>query len=260
VSDLEYGVVDGVGTIVLNRPERSNAFTMKMIDEWADILVSARIDAAVHVLVVRGAGDTAFCSGADLEQHYDQGPTPLRRKQNLDRIHRIPLALRELDKPVIAGINGVAIGAGMDMALMCDIRVMARSARMSEGYIRAGMVPADGACYYLPRLVGTAKALELLLTGDFIDPMEALRLGLVNQVVDDKQLADTLTGLARRIADASPLAVRATKRMTYESAEADLRTALDLASSHLAVIASTDDAREALAAFRAKRPPRFTAR
>jgi enoyl-CoA hydratase/carnithine racemase len=258
VADLEYTVADGIGTILLNRPHRKNAFTLDMIDVWAQALRDARTDQDVRVVVLTGAGD-AFCSGVDLDRREDAGaPTPLQRKEHLtERIHRIAYAMEDLDKPVIAGINGVAVGAGMDMALMCDMRIMARSARLSEGYVRVGLVPGDGGCYYLPRLVGTAKALELLLTGDFIDAEEAGRLGIANHVVDDADLAGAVTTLARKIADGPPVAIRTIKRAVYQSARSDLRTALDLISSHMAVVTSTDDSAEALAAFREKRPGRF---
>jgi enoyl-CoA hydratase/carnithine racemase len=259
MGDLEYSVQDGIGTILLNRPHRKNGFTPEMADQWAQILVDARTDPEVRVVVLTGVGD-AFCSGVDLDRRYDSAPaTPQRRKELLsDRIHRIPLALEDLDKPVIAGINGVAVGAGMDMALMCDMRIMARSARLSEGYIRLGMVPGDGGCYYLPRLVGTAKALELLLTGDYIDAAEAERLGIVNTVVDDADLPAAVNSLARKIADGPPVAIRMIKRAVYQSMRSDLRTSLDLISSHSGVIGSMDDSAEAMAAFRDKRPPNYT--
>ncbi|MCU1649231.1 MAG: enoyl-CoA hydratase/isomerase family protein [Pseudonocardia sp.] len=258
MADLEYTVADGIGTILLNRPHRKNAFTLNMIDTWARALRDARTDPDVRVVVLTGAGD-AFCSGVDLDRRQDATPaTPLERKENLtERIHRIPFALEDLDKPVIAAINGVAVGAGMDMALMCDMRIMARSARLSEGYVRVGLVPGDGGCYYLPRLVGTAKALELLLTGDFIDAEEAGRLGIANHVVDDADLAGAVDTLARKIADGPPVAIRTIKRAVYQSARSDLRTALDLISSHMAVVTSTEDSAEALAAFREKRPANF---
>jgi enoyl-CoA hydratase/carnithine racemase len=257
MADLEYTVADGIGTILLNRPYRKNAFTAEMIDQWARILVEARTDPDVRVIVLTGAGD-AFCSGVDLSSMNGERPSPLQRKEHLtDHIHRIPYALEDLDKPVIAAINGVAVGAGMDMALMCDMRIIARSARLSEGYIRVGLVPGDGGCYYLPRLVGQAKALELLLTGDFIDAEEAARLGIANHVVDDDDLPAATTRLARKLADAPPVAVRTIKRAVYQSARADLRTALDLISSHMSVVTSTQDSAEALAAFREKRPGRY---
>lgn len=261
MADLEYTVADGIGTILLNRPHRKNAFTLDMIDTWSEALRDARTDPDVRVVVLTGAGD-AFCSGVDLDRRQDAtGATPLERKENLtERIHRVPLALEDLDKPVIAAVNGVAVGAGMDMALMCDMRIMARSARLSEGYVRVGLVPGDGGCYYLPRLVGTAKALELLLTGDFIDAEEAGRLGIANHVVDDADLAGAVGTLARKIADGPPVAIRTIKRAVYQSARSDLRTALDLISSHMAVVTSTQDSAEALAAFREKRPAHFLGR
>jgi len=257
MADLEYTVADGIGTILLNRPHRKNAFTIEMIDQWARILVEARTDPDVRVIVLTGAGD-AFCSGVDLSSMDGERPSPLQRKEHLtDHIHRIPYALEDLDKPVIAAINGAAVGAGMDMALMCDMRIIARSARLSEGYIRVGLVPGDGGCYYLPRLVGQAKALELLLTGDFIGADEAARIGIANHVVDDDDLIAATTRLARKLADAPPVAVRTIKRAVYQSARADLRTALDLISSHMSVVTSTQDSAEALAAFREKRPGRY---
>ena len=202
MADLEYSVADGIGTIRLNRPERKNAFTLDMVDRWAAVLGEARADPEVRVLILTGTGD-AFCSGVDLERRNEGRPaTPLARKQVLsDQVHRIALAMEDLDKPVIAAINGTAVGAGLDMALMCDMRIMARSARASEGYIRVGLVPGDGGCYYLPRLVGVAKALELLLTGDFIDAAEAARIGLVNHVVDEAELDNAVQALARKIGD-----------------------------------------------------------
>ena len=172
-------------------------------------------------------------------------------------IHRIALAIEDLDKPVIAAINGVAVGAGLDMALMCDMRIMARSTRVSEGYIRVGLVPGDGGCYYLPRLVGVAKALELLLTGDFIDADEAARIGLVNHVVDGSELDDAVQALARKIADAPPVVVRMIKRATYQSLRTDLRTSLDLISSHTGGRDVIQDSAEAIAAFREKRAGRY---
>ena len=197
MADLEYSVADGIGTIRLNRPERKNAFTLDMVDRWAAVLGDARTDPEVRVLILTGTGD-AFCSGVDLERRNEgRAATPLARKQVLsDQVHRIALAMEDLDKPVIAAINGTAVGAGLDMALMCDMRIMARTARASEGYIRVGLVPGDGGCYYLPRLVGVAKALELLLTGDFIDAPTAKALGLVNQVVPASGLRAASDALA----------------------------------------------------------------
>lgn len=258
MADLEYVVADGIATITLNRPERKNAFTREMVLLWVDALHDARSNDDVRVLVLTGAGDS-FCSGVDVDRRYESAPTPLDRKQFLsDLVHQIPLTLETIDKPAIAAVNGVAVGAGMDMALMCDLRVVARSARMSEGYIRLGMVPGDGGCYYLPRIVGTARALELLLTGDWISSAQAEELGIANQVVDDADLSTATTLLARKIADAPPVAIRMIKRAVYQSASTNLRTSLDMISSHAAVIGGMKDSVEAIAAAREGRPATFS--
>jgi enoyl-CoA hydratase/carnithine racemase len=260
VADLEYTVTGGIGTILLNRPAVKNAFTYAMIDEWAAALRSARTDPGVRVVVVTGAGD-AFCSGVDLGEFTGDATNALAVKSTLhDRIHRVAFALEDLDKPVIAAVNGAAVGAGMDMALMCDIRLLASSARMSEGYIKVGLVPGDGGCYFLPRLVGMAQALELLWTGDFVDAAGALRLGIASHVYEDADFAASWRSFAARIAAQPPLNVQLIKRAAYQSARADLRTALDLISSHMAVVRGTHDSAEAMAAFRERRAPRFEGR
>lgn len=259
MSDLEHELADGILTIRLNRPQQKNAFTFSMVETWADVLLQAGRDDEVRVVVLRGTGD-AFCSGVDLGNisNADSTLTPLQRKSQLhDQIHRVARALEQLDKPVIAALNGVAVGAGLDMALMCDLRIATRSARFSEGYVRVGLVPGDGGAWYLPRLVGTSKAMELLLTGDFVDAEEAHRIGLVNKVVDDDVFEDEVARWASHIAAQAPVTVRTIKRLVTQSERLDLRTALDLVSSHFAVIAATDDAAEALAAFRDKRSPVF---
>lgn len=260
MADLEYDVADGVGTILLNRPERKNAFTMQMIDDWAAAIRSARFDPDVRVLVLTGAGD-AFCSGVDLDSFTSGDKSVLDHKETLtERIHQVALALEDLDKPVLAAVNGVAVGAGMDMALMCDMRFVAESARMSEGYVKVGLVPGDGGCYFLPRLVGTAKALELLWTGDFVDGPTAVELGIANRCVPDDELQEQTYAFAHRLAQGPPVAIRAIKRTVYQSARTDLRTSLDLISSHMAVVQSTEDSAEAMSAFREKRTPNFRGR
>jgi enoyl-CoA hydratase/carnithine racemase len=261
-SDLLWDVADGIGTITLNRPHRKNAFTFEMIDAWAARLRDARTDDSVRVIVVTGAGD-AFCSGVDLEHFVpkDRTLTVLeRREQLVERVHRVALALEDLDKPVIAAVRGVAVGAGLDMALMCDMRIAAESARMAEGYVKVGLVPGDGGCYWLPRVVGLPKALELLLSGDTVDAREALRIGMVNKVVPDEGFTDAVRGFAARFASAPPVTARLIKRATYQSARSDLRTALDLIGSHTAVVTQTEDTAEALAAFVERRPAQYKGR
>lgn len=258
---LRFEIEGGIATITLNRPERMNAFTWEMIDAWADALVECRSNDAVSVVIVTGAGK-AFCSGGDIGEMRKRGDrTPLERKAELEsHVHKIPLALEALDKPVIAAINGAATGAGLDLALMTDLRLAAESARLGETYVKVGLVPGAGGAWFLPRLVGTAKALELFWTGDIIDAREAERIGLVNKVVPDAELMSVTRALAEKIAAGPPLSVRLVKRAVREGLRSDLRTSLDLISSHYAVAATSADHREAVAAFHEKRKPAFTGR
>lgn len=248
-NDILFKVEKGIATITLNQPEKKNAFNMGMIERWAKALVEWRTDPQVKVIVLTGAGD-AFCSGVDLGSNTNRASQGAYDHKSVlwDKIHRIALALEDLDKPVIAAINGVAVGAGLDMALMCDIRFAAQTARMAEGYVKVGLVPGDGGCYYLPRLVGIAKALELFFTGEFVDAQEACRIGLVNRVYRPETLMEETYAYARKIADGPSLIIQTIKRATYQSSHADLRTALDLISSHMGVIRSTEDHRQAMAA------------
>ncbi|HTS54770.1 MAG TPA: enoyl-CoA hydratase-related protein [Burkholderiales bacterium] len=251
---LKFSIAEGIARIVLDRPERMNAFTFAMIDAWTAALQRCRTDDAVKVVIVTGTG-TAFCSGGDIVEMGERlEHTPEQRKSELfQRIERIPLALEDLDKPVIAAVNGVATGAGMDMALMCDLRYAARSARFAETYVKVGLVPGAGGAHFLPRLVGVSKALELFLTGDFVDAHEALRIGLVNQVFADETLSEEVDKIARRMASAPALTLRMTKRAIYQGLRNDLRTNLDLISSHYAVITSTQEHKDLVRSFIAGR-------
>jgi enoyl-CoA hydratase/carnithine racemase len=258
--ELLYDVNDRIATITLNRPDKLNAFTGPMITAWAEALAEAQRDPAVNAVVVTGAG-RAFCAGGDVGRMGEGQPTALEHKDQLwEHIHRIPKTLETVDKPVIAMVNGLAVGAGMGMCLMCDLRVASDAARFSTGYVGVGLVPGDGDTYFLPRLVGSAKALELFWTGDFVDAAEALRLGIVNRVVPLAELKPATEALARRVADGPQVAIRMMKRLVYQSARLDLRTHLDLVSSHMAIVRQTADHAEGVAAFREKRPPRFQGR
>jgi enoyl-CoA hydratase/carnithine racemase len=259
-SELLYEVKDRIATITLNRPDKLNAFTGPMIERWAASLHEAQHDPHVNVVVVTGAGK-AFCSGGDVGRMREGEPTPLDNKNGLwERIHNVPKTLEAMDKPVIAMVNGVAVGAGMGMSLMCDVRIASDAARFSTGYVRVGLVPGDGDTYFLPRLIGTAKALELLWTADFIEAPQALALGIVNRVVPAAQLAEETYAFARRIAEGPQIPIRMIKRLVYQSMRLDLRTHLDLVSSHMAVVRDTEDHKEGVQAFKDKRAPRFQGR
>jgi 2-(1,2-epoxy-1,2-dihydrophenyl)acetyl-CoA isomerase len=252
--ELRFEIHDRIATITLNRPERMNAFTFEMIDAWAAALVECRRNDDVRVVIVTGAGK-AFCSGGDINWMGERaGAPPGERKDELwAHVQRIPLAYEDLDKPVIVAVNGVATGAGMDLALMGDIRYAAASARFAETYVKVGLVPGAGGAHFLPRLVGVSRALELFWTGDFIEAEEALRIGLVNKVVPDDQLLAQVGSLAERIAAAPQLSIRLIKRAIYQGLRSDLRTNLDLISSHYAVVTASDDHRQAVAAFTSRK-------
>ncbi|MEU5852714.1 enoyl-CoA hydratase/isomerase family protein [Saccharopolyspora shandongensis] len=254
---LQVYVKDHVGWIVLDRPQRKNSFTTEMLRTWAEAYRTFEADDDVRAVAVTGNGD-AFCAGADLDGLADGTASPLASRQLMtDHVHPVARAVEDLNKPLIAGVNGVAVGAGMDMALMCDYRIAADTVRLSEGYIRVGLVPGDGGCHYLPRIVGRSKALRLLWTGEFVDADTALDWGLVDEVHPADALADRLAQFAAQLAAQPPIAIQLIKRAVRAGETADLKTSLDLIASHQAVVQSTADSTEAMAAFREKRTPHF---
>jgi enoyl-CoA hydratase/carnithine racemase len=253
-----YRADDNIATITLNRPAAKNAFSPEMIRLWREYLDRARADSDVRVLVLTGNGDT-FCSGGDIRDMAEGRLKSWDMKNFLwEGVHRIVLTMEDLDKPVIAAINGAAMGAGLDMALMCDLRLCSDRARLAESYIMMGLVPGDGGAFFLPRVVGVPRAMELLLTGDILKPDEALRIGLVNRVVPHESLLKEATGLARKIADRAPQAVRMMKRAVYQGQTSSLRGHLDYISSQLSLLSETKDHQEAAQAFLEKRKPVFT--
>lgn len=242
---------DGIATLTLNRPDQLNAFDLPMIEAWRAALESAETDERVKVIVVTGAG-RAFCAGGDFEEMAKFSEMDsLERKNFLYRnVHRIPLALERMEKPVIAAINGAARGAGLDMALMCDIRLMAQSATLAETYINIGLIAGDAGSWFLPRLIGTARALELFWTGRVVGADEAERIGMVNRTVPDAELLNATYDLARTIASKPQQAVRFFRRAVYQSQTMALATHLDMVSSHMAVLEDSPEHKAGIAAFR----------
>ncbi len=271
MADLLFTVEEGIARITLNRPEALNAFSTEMIDLWIRALESIRDDDSVRVVVLTGNG-RAFCSGGDIKsmmrgegflhnntEAKDLSSTGLARKQSLwKRVQRIPLLLQEIDKPVIAMMNGIATGAGLDMALMCDIRIAAQSAKVSEGYIKAGIVPGDGGAFFLPRLVGIDRALEMLWTGDSYSAEEAKQMGLITHVVQDDELPAFVDAYVKRLARAPQEAMRFMKRAVYQGMTTDLRTSLDMISSAMGLVTELTDYEEGVRAIAEKRPPNFS--
>ncbi len=244
----------GVATLTMNRPDKLNAFDVPMIERWAELLGQACDDPAVKVIVLTGAG-RAFCAGGDVGSFLDfRRWDSLERKNYLWRhVHRIVLALQRAEKPVIAAINGLARGAGMDMALMCDLRIMAESATLAESYITMGLIAGDAGTWFLPRIVGSARALELFWTGRVLDAREAERIGIATRVVPDAQLAESVAETARSIAAKPQEAVRMFKRAVYQSFEMSLAAHLDMVSSHMSVIVDTPEHKALVDAFLQRR-------
>ncbi|MEV3962198.1 enoyl-CoA hydratase-related protein [Nocardia sp. NPDC050193] len=202
-------------------------------------------------------GGGAFCAGVDLDDFAEITSTLGRQEVLRDRVHRVAAAALDLDKPLIAAVDGVAVGAGMDMALACDIRLASTRARFSEAYVRVGLIPGDGGAHLLPRIVGQARALELLWTGRFVEAEEALELGLVLSLHDPEELPTAAITLCRHLADGPPVAIRAIKRLVRNGERVDFATSLSMVAAEQAVVQSTRDSAEAIGAFREKRTPRF---
>jgi 2-(1,2-epoxy-1,2-dihydrophenyl)acetyl-CoA isomerase len=245
-----------------------NAFTDVMIREWASALEDARVDRDIRAVIVTGAG-RGFCAGADLRggsgvgetARADKPPTAADRRNWLrDGVHYVPRAVQLLDKPYIAAVNGAAVGAGMDMASMADIRIASDAAKFAMSYAKVGLIPGDGGCYFLPRIVGIAKALELIWTADFVDAEEALRIGYVSKVVPADDLMSSTREFALRLAQGPAVAMQLAKRLVYRGLDASWHEAFEMAGSAMAIAQATDDAREGPRAFVENRPPKFTGR
>jgi 2-(1,2-epoxy-1,2-dihydrophenyl)acetyl-CoA isomerase len=267
-TQILYEASEGIAIITLNRPEKLNAFTNQMVLEWTDAIEKARDDDEVRVVIITGAG-RGFCSGMDVTAEaaglgvlgtQSEGSAAERRNSLRYTVHRVARALTLLDKPYIAAVNGAAAGAGMDMASMADIRFASETARFGMSYVRVGLIPGDGGAFFLPRIVGVSKALELIWSGDIIDAAEALRIGYVSRVYPSDRLMEETRAFAMTLASGPAVAIQLAKRLVYRSAEVTLDQALDLAQSAMALASSTEDAREGPRAFAERRPPEFRGR
>lgn len=260
-SQIALSIDGAVGTITLNRPDKLNAFTIEMVEELQAALGPLAGSPAVRVIVLTGAG-RAFCAGADvgLLKRLVETADEASGRRLVDGMRGVSALLREAPQPVLASLNGVAAGGGANLALGCDLRIAADTAQMGQVFMKIGLHPDWGGTFFLPRLVGPAKALELLLGAELVDAAECARLGLVNRVVPAADLAAATRAWAEAIAAAPPLAVRRAKAALYRSERATLQEMLDVElEAQLACFASAD-AREGLAAFFGQRSPRFTGR
>lgn len=249
MADLQFEVQNNIATIRLNRPDQLNAFSKEMMDLWIEALIEIRDNPDIHIGIVTGNG-RAFCAGGDVksminnegfmaktnDENVDFRSTPLHVKNSLWKlIQRIPLLMDEIDKPMIAMINGHAVGAGLDMALMCDLRIASDQSKLGETYINAGIVPGDGGGYYLPRIIGMDRALEMFWTGQILSAHEALEWKLVNYVVAHDELEIFTLEYCKKIVGQPQEVIQMIKRILKESSTMTLRQSLDYVSSQMAI-------------------------
>ncbi|MGH7507766.1 MAG: enoyl-CoA hydratase/isomerase family protein [Longimicrobiales bacterium] len=251
---LLLDVTSGVATLTINRPDRRNALNATVRRELLAVLDALRDDTGVRVIVVTGAGEKAFVAGADIGEFAERTAIEQRAVMEGRRVYD---EIAAYPKPTIAMINGHALGGGCELALACDLRVAARSAKLGQPEIRLGLLPGGGGTQRLPRLVGFGRALRLVLTGELIDAVEAERIGLVDRVVDDAELEASTTELARTLAGYSPIALQLAKTAVRSAMEAPLTAGLALERELFITAFGSDDRREGVQAFLEKRAPEF---
>jgi len=248
-----------IATITLNRPEARNAIDLVMRRELVLALDEVEADAAARVLVLTGAGGH-FCAGGDVKSMKAHRSTAAEGRTRVELLNRMVLRLIDFPRPTIAMVDGYAVGAGTNLALCCDLVVASDRARFGELFNKIGLVPDGGGTWLLSRLVGLARAKELIFTGDVFDAAEAQRIGLVNRVVPAAELERTTRALAEKIAQGPPIAQRLAKHMVNRAATTDIAAALDLEAYSQGMASSSDDHQEGLAAFFEKRTPKFSGR
>ena len=258
-SDVVLTGRDGaVATVTVNRPAVLNALNKETVDALTRVLRALRDDVDVRCVVLTGAGDRAFIAGADIREMATL--TPVQAKALADRGHRLCALIETLGKPVIAAVNGFALGGGCEVAMACTLRLAATTAKFGQPEIGLGLIPGFGGTQRLPRLVGRGRGLELLLTGSSITADEAWRIGLVNRVVSPETLADEVATLAATLAGQAPVAVRLILEAVHRGLDMSLDEASAFEATAFGLVNGTDDAREGMQAFVAERAPRFVGR
>lgn len=256
---LEYAVSEHIATITLNRPERMNTISREMLDELCVVLTRANEDADVRVIVLTGTG-RAFCAGLDLNEAASGTGigTGGSFAATLDLRNTPPTVLHAIDKPVICALNGSAAGYGMDLALGCDIRIMAQEAKLAAAFVKRGIVPESGGTWFLPRMIGWAKASEIIFTGRTLSAAECLAEGLANTVVPAGQVQAEARRMAAEIAANAPLAVTSAKRMMRMGLEETFPTHVQHVYLQLLPLFASQDFQEGIRSFLEKRPAQFT--
>ena len=249
---------DGVATLTLNRPEKLNAINRKMIEELKSAVVEIAKDRDVRALVITGAG-RGFCSGADIGDMV-QAAAPIENRYWTQMRDKVILALTDLEKPVIAKVNGVAVGVGCSLALSADIIVASENANFSLIFSRIGLIPDGGSLFHLPRLVGPAKAKELIFTAKMVDAKEAERIGLINKAVPADELDNEVNMLAKQLAEGPTVAFGIAKKIINKGLTMDLSSVLECEAFGVIIAGTTEDAQEGVMAFLEKRKAEFKGR
>jgi enoyl-CoA hydratase/carnithine racemase len=259
--DLLVERTDNILTITLNRPDRLNAISGPMLSTLSSTLQEANIDREIRVVILTGAG-RGFCAGLDLKDQAAGGGVAAgsRGYQMFDLHNSPPIVINRMDKPIICALNGAAAGYGMDLALGCDIRIASEHAKMGAVFAKRGVLPESGGCWYLPRLLGWAKAAEVAFLGDVLDAQRSLELGLVNRVVPHDDLMPETMKMAQQIAKNAPLSVQSTKRMMRLGMDETFEAAVDHIYLQLLPLFQSEDFKEGLSAFAERREPTFKGR
>ena len=255
---LLYAVTDGLARITVNRPDKLNALNGTVISELGAVAEAVGSDPSVQAVILTGAGPKAFVAGADINELRTQGPMDGKARARAGQL--VFRSFERLNKPVIAAVNGFALGGGCELAMACHIRIASDTAKFGQPEVKLGLLPGYGGTVRLPRIVGKARALELLLTGAIIDAAEALRIGLVSRVVPSEKLLAEAEAFARGIMEQGPLAVRSVLEAVDAGFEMSQEDALLLESTLFGLLSSTADMREGTSAFLEKRKPAFEGR
>jgi len=258
LKNVIYEKNEGIATITLNRPDALNAFSIELINEVLQCIDDVSRDETIRVVILTGAGEKAFSAGADIKAMI--GMNALKARELSTNGYRLCKALEKLEKPVIAAINGFALGGGCEVALSCDFRIASEKARLGQTEINIGLIPGWGGTQRLTRLVGKAKAKELVFTGKIIDAKTAEQISLVDTVVPHEQLMTTARQFALELASKAPVALKVAKTLIDNGLETDLETALALEREGFGIVASSEDLQEGVKAFTEKRKPTWKGR
>ena len=253
-----YEKNEGVATITLNRPEALNAFSKEVVEEILHALEDVKTDEAVRVVVLTGAGEKAFSAGADIKTMV--GMTALKARELSFMGEKLCVGLENLEKPVIAAINGYALGGGLEVAMSCDLRIASENAKMGQTEINIGLIPGWGGTQRLTRLVGMTKAKEMVFTGRIIDAKTAEQIGIVNMVVPTDKFRETVSQFAKDLASKAPVALKVAKALINKGSDIGLESALALEREGFGVVGSSEDLKEGVSAFTEKRKPVFKGR